>query len=400
MVDSDGALVGVRVLEFTHLVFGPQCGQMLHDLGADMIKVERPGLGDLSRSIPISLQDTRPPYFHANNRGKRSIALQLGTPDGIGVARRLVEATDVLLENLAPQAMERLGLGYAACTSINERLIYASGSTFGSEGPLAARRGADLAGQAFGGLVAATGPVEQPSPVGVVAADSTAGLVLCNAILGALLARVRTGRGQRVETSLYGGATWLGAAELTYALIADEQYPRFGGGHPSLSPQGLYGVYGTADGHLALLGVGDEEWTPFLEALELTEIESDPRFLDAKSRVMHAEELREVVQTRLRERDTADWATRLAAANVRFAPVQDYRMIAVDEQASVMGYVRRFEGENGASVQAVGNPIRMSETPVSPAARAPELGEHTEEVLLEAGYDWAGIEALRESGAI
>jgi crotonobetainyl-CoA:carnitine CoA-transferase CaiB-like acyl-CoA transferase len=291
-------------------------------------------------------------------------------------------------------------LGYEACASINERLIYASGSTFGSEGPMAGRRGADLAGQAFGGLVAATGTVGQPSPVGVVAADSTAGLVLCNAILAALLARVQTERGQRVETSLYGGATWLGAAELTYALIADEQYPRFGGGHPSLSPLGLYGVYETADGHLALLGAGDEEWAAFLEALELTEIEADPRFADAMSRVIHAEELREVVRPRLLERDSADWATRLAAADVRFAPVQDYRMIAADEQASVMGYVRRFEREDGSSVQAVGNPIRMSETPVSPGARPPELGEHTEEVLLEAGYDWAEIGALQESGAI
>ena len=132
MRNGGGALAGIRVLEFTHLVFGPQCGQMLHDLGADVIKVERPGLGDLSRSIPISAQDPRPPYFHANNRGKRSIALQLHTAAGIAAARRLIQASDVLVENLAPRAMERLGLGYEECASINDRLIYASGSTFGS----------------------------------------------------------------------------------------------------------------------------------------------------------------------------------------------------------------------------------------------------------------------------
>ena len=399
MNDGGGALEGVRVLEFTQLVFGPQCGQMLHDLGADVIKVERPGLGDLSRSIPISLDDGRLPYLHAHNRGKRSIALNLDAPEGVEVTRKLVAAADVLLQNVAPGAMEPLGLGYDDCAALNPRLVYASGSTFGSRGPLAGRRGADLLGQAIGGLVAATGSGEQPSPVGVVAADSTAGLVLCSAILAALVARERTGRGQHVETSLYGGATWLGAAELTYTLLADTQYPRFGGGHPSLSPFGLYGVYETADGHIALLGTGPEGWEAFTRALERPDLLEDARFADPMSQVVNAAALREEVRTALLARGTDEWSERLGEANIHCAPVQDYRAVAADEQAWANGYVVAFKGESDDS-RAVGNPIRMSDTPVEPAARPPKLGEHTEEVLLEAGYKWGEIERLRGSGAI
>ncbi len=297
--------------------------------------------------------------------------------------------------------MERLGLGYDECAALNPRLVYASGSTFGSRGPLAGRRGADLLGQAIGGLVAATGSVEEPSPVGVVAADSTAGLVLCSAILAALVARERTGRGQHVETSLYGGATWLGAAELTYTLLADKQYQRFGGGHPSLSPFGLYGVYKTADGHIALLGAGTgpEEWEAFARALERPDLLEDARFADPMSQVVNAAALREEVRTALLARGTDEWSQRLGEAEIRCAPVQDYRAVAADEQASANGYVVAFEGES-EDARAVGNPIRMSDTPVEPASRPPELGEHTEEVLLEAGDDWGEIEQLRGSGAI
>lgn len=397
MNSQGGALEGVRVVEFTQLVFGPQCGQMLHDLGAEIVKVERPDIGDLSRSIPISADDRRAPYLHANNRGKRSIALDVETPEGLAVARRLIAEADVLIENLAPGALDRLGLGYEPCAELNSRLVYASGSTFGSRGPMAGRRGADLAGQAVGGLVAATGTPEQPSPVGVVAADAAAGLVLCSGILAALLARERSGRGQLVESSLYGGATWIGAAELSYALLAGAQYPRFPGGHPSLSPPGIYGVYATAEGHIAVLGAGRDDWEALLRALDRPDLGDDPRFASSSLRVANATPLREAVRDTLLQRTAVEWGERFSAEGLRFAPVNDFHAIASDEQAFANGYVVEADDEQR---RVVGNPLMMSATPPRHASRPPELGEHTEQVLLELGYDWDGIGQLREAGAI
>lgn len=394
------ALSGVRVVEFGHFVQGPQCGQMLHDLGATVTKVETPGSGDYSRGMPLSAEDQRYPFLEANNRGKRSLAVDVGQEAGLAAVRTLIGESDVLIGTLRPGALEGLGLSYAACAAMNPRLIYASGSAFGPEGPYAAAPGVDLSAQAMGGLIAVTGSAEARTPAGAVVADSMAAQVMCSGILAALLVRERTGRGQRVETSLYGAQIWAQAAELTVQLIGDQVVGPYPGGHGFASPGRIYRVFETADGAMVVPGVETEAWPIFVKAIDRRELGEDPRFAESASRVQHMAALYAELEVVFRQRTTLAWGERLRAAGLRFAPVQNYAEVATDPQAAANGYVREATDEAGARRRVVGSPLRLSETPARVAARAPELGEQTEAVLLELGYDWERIAALRESGVI
>ncbi len=392
-----GPLDGIRVVEFAHLVLGPQCAAMLHDLGAEVVKVEGRESGDHARSIPLASDDPRAPYYLANNRGKRGVALDLATAGGLEVARRLIERADVMVAALRPGAMAKLGLGYEDCTTLNPRLVYAVGSAYGPEGPDAHRGGTDPYGQAVGGLVSATGTPETPTVAGAVIADSMAAQVLCSGILAALYWREQSGRGQRVDASLYGSQIWAQAAEINYQLTGGVQYPRVAGGHPSLSRHGIYGVFATADGYIFGFGAG---WPALVRALGFDEVETDERFADPRALAANVEAARELVAGALRERTTDAWVRRLDAEGVRYQVVQDYAAVAADPQALANGYLVDKELPDGVRARLIGNPLALSETPVEPAVHAPELGEHTEDVLLELGYGWDAITALRDAGAI
>ena len=394
-----GALEGIRVIEFAHHVQGPQCGAMLHDLGAEVIKIESPGGGDHARRLTVDTDDPRAPYYHAQNRGKRSVALDVGRPAGLAVARRLIEGADVLLCTLRPGALDRLGLGYEACAELNPRLVYASGSTYGPRGALADRPGVDLIAQAYGGLAWHTGSPERPTQAGATVADSAGAQMLCVGILAALLARERTGRGQRVDSSLYGAQIWAQSSELSYQLIGGREYERIEGGQPNLSRRGLYGVYPTSDGAIALTGVQDPQWRAFREALGDAELE-DPRFATMESRAEHVTALRATVGRALAGRSTEEWLQRLEGTEVRYTPVNSYAAIERDEQARVNGYLVETEHPEWGRMVNIGSPLELSDTPTQPSVRAPSLGEHTVEVLREAGYDDAAIEELRAAGAI
>lgn len=391
-----GPLEGIRVVEFAQLVLGPQCAAMLHDLGAEVVKVEQRGLGDHSRSIPMSFEDPRAPYYIAHNRGKRSVALDYSLPQGLTVARRLIERSDVMIASLRPGSMAKLGLAYEDCAAFNPRLIYANGSAYGPQGPDAHRGGSDPYGQAVGGLIAATGTPETPTPAGAVISDAMAGQVMCSGILAALYWREQSGRGQRIDSSLYGAQIWAQAGELTYKLAGDVQYDRIAGGHPSLSRVSLYRVFATADGFI--FGFGG--LPALFRALEATELAEDERFADPRAAAAHMEELVDALRPVLSTRTSAEWARRLDAEGVAFQVVQDYAAVAADPQALANGYVADLEQPDGTTARMVGNPLGMSETPPAPGAHPPELGEHTEEVLLELGYDWDAIGELREAGAI
>lgn len=262
-----GALDGLKVLDLTIVVQGPQAGAMLHDLGADVVKIELPVVGDTARWIPMTDEDRRSAYFYALNRGKRSVTLDLHVEAARDALRRLAGTADVLMSNFKPGTMESWGLGYEQFQAINPRLVYATASAFGPVGPDAEREGADLSGQSAGGLISTTGQQgEFPTPVGVVIADHTGSQNLVTAILAALLARERTGRGQRVDVSLLGGMIWAQASEITHYLLTKQAPGRSNRGHPLL--HAIYRVFATADGHIAIVGAAGALLPGFWRALE------------------------------------------------------------------------------------------------------------------------------------
>ncbi len=393
-----GALDDLRVLDLSIVVQGPQAGQLLVDLGADVVKIELPGHGDLARSIVLGPDDRRSAFFIANNRGKRSVTLDLRTDAGRSVLLRLATTADVMLSNFRPGTLDAWGLGYETLAAINPRLIYATGSTFGANGPEAEREGADLTGQAIGGLLSTIGEDgDFPGPIGAVIADHCGAQNMLVGILAALHARDRTGRGQRVDVSLLGGQVWAQASELTAYLLTGELPGRANRGHPLLG--GLWQVFATADGHIAISGAGRVLWPGFCRALERPELLSDPRFSSGAVASTDRQKLLDSLVDTFRGRTTADWCERLRAENQRYAPVQNYAQLAADPQVWANGYLVEADPADGPHAAVIGCPIVFSDTPAQPGQTAPELGQHTEAVLLEAGYSWPEITALREQGA-
>jgi crotonobetainyl-CoA:carnitine CoA-transferase CaiB-like acyl-CoA transferase len=393
-----GALDGLRVVEAGLLIQGPQAAATLQAWGADVVKVELPGIGDQARWLPAGPADFRSPFFIACNRGKRSLAIDLRTDGGREAFLRLAAASDVVISNFTPGTMEGWGLGYDAVAAANPGVVYAVGSTFGSLGPDAPKPGADLAGQAAGGLVSGAGRGDgEPTPVAAAIADHIAAQNLVGGILAALLARGRTGRGQLVETSLLGGQVWAQATELTARLLTGAPIGRADRGHP-LVP-GLYGIFPTADGWIAVVGVaGGPDRTRFFEVL------GRPDLGEQFSQLLYWAEdkaaLFPLLDEVFRTRTTAEWCAALEAADLRCAPVRDQDQVVTDPGVWANGYLAEVALPDGSPTTVVNPPVTFSDTPARVEARPPELGEHTEEVLLELGYTWDDIGELREGGAI
>lgn len=369
------------------------------DMGADVIKVELPGFGDQARWIPAAAGHTHSGYFEGCNRGKRSITLDLRMPAGRDAFLRLADSVDVVVSNFKPGTLDEWGLSYEALSARNPRIIYATGSAFGPTGPDAAREGADLAGQTAGGLVSTTGrDGTDPTPVGATIADHMASQHLAAGILAALFVRERSGRGQRVDVSLLGGAIWAQASEYTAFFLSGVVPGRANRGHPLIN--GAYGILPTRDGYIAIVGVPAPAKTPFLEAIGMPALFEDPRFASPLLTPDNKQTLFDLLTPVFRQKTTAEWSELLRAAGVRYAPVRDYAAVAADPQVWDNGYIVKVEHPTLGSISAVGSPLRMSETPTDPSGIAPELGQHTEEILLEIGFAWNEIEALRTSGAI
>ncbi len=394
-----GALDGIRVVDVGLLVQGPQAGQTLKDLGAEVIKVELPGMGDMARWIPISMEDLRTPYFEACNRGKKSITIDLRVPEGADIFRKLVDTADVLVANFKPGTLEAWGLSYEELSQTNPGLIYAMGSTFGPEGKGADREGADLAGQAAGGLISTTGSDgEPPTPVGATIADHIGSMNMTVGILAALVSRNVDGKGQRIDVSLLGGQIYAQASEYTAYLMTGEIPGRSNGGHPLLPM--AYGVLETADGHIALVGVLPDKREALYEAAGVPELIHDERFAPIIYTTEIRQELFRLLADGFKSKTTDEWASILDEMEVRYAPVNDYAQAAADPLVTTNNYIVELEDFNGEKKKVVGSPIRMSETPTAPSASAPELGQHTEEILIELGFTWDEIGELRDLQAI
>ncbi len=369
------------------------------DMGADVIKVELPGMGEQARWIPLSLDDLRAPYFHACNRGKKSITLDLRLPAGAEAFLKLVETSDVVISNFKPGTLEEWGLGYEDAAARNPRIVYGMGSLFGPEGPSATREGADLAAQAAGGLISTTGVDGQPpTPVGATVADHIASQNLTAGVLAALLAREKSGKGQKVEVSLYGSQLYAQASEYTAFFLTDEIPGRANYGHPLL--HAAYGILESSDGYVAIVGVPPAQRDAFYTAVELPELADDERFQPLLYTAQSKKELFELLAPVFKRRTTAEWCERLDAAGCRFAPVNDYRAAAADPHAWVNGYLQMVDHPEYGEMRTMGSPIAMSGTPVNAGKIAPELGQNTEELLLEIGYDWEAIGDMRENGVL
>lgn len=390
------ALDGIKVVEAGLLVQGPQAAATLGEWGAEVVKVELPGFGDQARWLPVEADDPRSAYFTACNRGKRSLTADLRRSEGREIFLRLAEWADVVITNFKPGTMDGWGLGYDDVAARNPMVIYAAGSTFGTQGPDARREGADLSAQAVGGLISTTGQLgAEPTPVGVTIADHIASQNLLAGVLAALVARGRTGRGQRVDTSLLGGQIWAQASEITGCLLMGRPAGRAERSNPLV--HGLYAIFPTADGWLAIVGTSGPARTTLFETIgrpELAERFPQPLYWAEQKR-----ELFPILDEAFSTRTTADWCALLDAAGLRYAPVRDHQGVVEDPGAWDNGYLSTLTGPDG-DVPAVRVPVRFSDTPATDHAIAPGLGEHTHEVLLELGYTWDDIATFVAAEAI
>ena len=394
-----GALDGIRVIDLGMLVQGPQAAQTLHDLGAEVIKVEIPNVGDQGRWIPISDEDLRAPYHEGNNRGKRSMTLDLRTAHGAEVFLRLVETADIVISNFKAGTLDAWGLGYEVAAARNPRIIYGMGTTFGPNGPGATREGADIAGQAAGGLISTTGTDESgPTPVGFTIADHIGCQNLTIGVLAALAARERTGRGQAVHVSLLGSQIYAQCAEYTAYFLTGVQKRPSNMGHPLLDA--AYGMLATADGHIVIVGVPPHQRQAFYAAIDRLDLLEREEFQDYFFKPGVRKLLWSELEPVFAEKTTAEWGEILTAAELRWAPVNDYAAAAADEHCWINGYMQTVDHPEWGETKAVGSPIEMSDTPVVPGKIAPPLGAETEIILMELGYDFDMITEMRKNGAI
>jgi len=401
-----GALAGVRVLDFSHQAAGPWATSLLGDMGADVVKIEKPGRGDSIRYADRS--GRLPPEvgglnFQGLNRNKRGITIDIGTDAGVALVRRLAKDADVVVENFRPGVMDRHGIGYADLSAINPRLVYCSISGFGQSGPYANRPGYDFLIQGLGGLMSLSGRPEGeagagPMKVGVALIDLLAGLYACTAILAALAHRDRTGEGQHIDISLLDvGVACLANQALNYCTTGISPV-RLGNAHPSIVP---YEDFPTADGYM-LLGIGnDGQFERFCAEAGRPELARDPRFATNAERVRNRKTLIPLLRQITVTRATAAWVAALEAKSVPCGPINDLAGVFADPQVRSRELQTSVEHPTLGPVPQVASPLRLSGSPVSYRRAPPLLGEHTESVLREVlGLDADGIDALRTRGVL
>jgi crotonobetainyl-CoA:carnitine CoA-transferase CaiB-like acyl-CoA transferase len=367
------ALDGLRVIELTQIMAGPFCGQVLADMGADVIKVEPPEVGDQTR------RQMGEAAFRAVNRNKRSIVLDLKRDHA--TLHRLVQTADVLLENFRPGVAERLGADWETLHALNPRLIYASISGFGQTGPYAQRPGFDLIAQAASGIMSVTGePGGNPVKCGVPVSDLSAGLFCAVGILSALAARSRTGEGQRIDTSLFEGALALSIWE-TAELWATGAPPQpLGSAHRLSAP---YQALRTRDGHVVVGGNNQRLFERLCAVIGREDLV--PRFPDNAARMARRPELVAELESALAARGTAEWVDLLLAAGVPAGPIHDYAQVVADPHTLAREMVVSMEHPEAGTVYGLGIPVKLSATPGAIRRPAPLLGEHTGEILAELG---------------
>jgi formyl-CoA transferase len=390
------ALEGIRVLDQTQVMAGPFCSMLLADMGADVLKIEPPGGEDTRRERELVPGVSA--AFLAVNRNKRALVIDLKQAAGVELLERLVSTADVLVENYRPGVARRLGVDYETLAAINPRLIYCSISGFGQTGPYASRGGFDLIAQAMSGIMSATGSDGgAPVKVGVPITDLGAGLFAVLGILSALRARHRTGRGQRVETSLFEAGIALSQWEATQYWYTGEVPRGLGTAHRLNAP---YQALRASDGHFTVGAANENLWPRFATLLGLGHLITDPRFDSVPNRVRHRAELVPVLEAVTCKESRAHWLAKCEAAGIPAGPIFTVPEALADPHALARGMVQELPHRALGRVKALGNPVKMSATPPRLSAAAPALAADTDVILRELGYADAEIATLRAQAVI
>jgi crotonobetainyl-CoA:carnitine CoA-transferase CaiB-like acyl-CoA transferase len=396
-----GALAGIRVIDMSHQAAGPWCTSLLGDMGADVIKIEKPGRGDSIRYADRS--GRLPPEigglnFQGLNRNKRGLTVDIGQEAGAVLVRRLASDADVLVENFRPGVMDRHGLGWAALHALNPRLVYCSITAFGPRGPLAQKPGMDLILQATGALMGHTGeeggpPIKSAPPV----ADINTGVYAAYGVLGALLARQRTGEGQYVEIAMLDAVLSLYADNAANVLTEGTKFPKFGSGHPDLVP---YQAFPANDGWFIVACLTNAFYKRLAAALGRDDLLTDPRFATNPSRVEHREHVVGVLSEIFKTESVAHWIELLERHDIPTCRVNRLEDILEHPQIAANGLIVEHEDAKRGKLRVLGPPVKLSSTPTTFARPAPMIGEHTDDVLHEFGLSDDEIASLRASRVI
>ncbi len=399
--DAHGPLKGLRVLDLTRVLAGPTCTQMLGDLGAEVIKIERPGAGDDTRGFapPVMPGTEESAYFIGVNRNKRSVTLDIATKEGQAIAKQLLADTDILVENFKVGALAKYGLGYEQLHEEFPGLIYCSITGFGQTGPYAPRPGYDSLIQGMGGVMSLTGePDGLPQKVGVPVADLFAGLYGCIGILAALRHREKTGQGQQVDIGMLDThVAWLANQGMNF-LATRENPARLGNQHPNIVP---YQVFPTEDGYMVLSVGNDATFKRFCDAFGLEKLLDDPRFATNPARVANRQLVTDTLTPVMKTHPTDWWVEKLEALKIGCGPINTLKQVFDDPHVKARGMEVQMKHSSGAEVTVIANPVRLSETPADYRIPPPLLGEHTSEVLQDLlGIDNKTFESLKKKGII
>jgi len=400
------SLEGIRILDITRALAGPYCTMMLGDLGADVIKVERPNSGDESRGWgppfvgkPYGAYPGESAYFLSANRNKRSLTVNIQIPKGQEIIRQLAGICDVLVENYRTGVLDEMGLGYSTLHTLYPKLIYCSISGYGRTGPYAERPGYDAILQAEGGMMSITGPEDGlPSRVGIPIVDITAGMFAATAILAALHACDGTGEGQLVDLSLFDAEIALLANTASNYLVGGEPPRRLGNAHPNIVP---YDAFAAQDGWF-VLGVANEgQWEIFCKVIGRPELRTDSRFATNKDRVSNRGDLVEILTGIFSTRDASDWITDLVQAGLPCSPINSLPEVFAHPQAQARDMILESKHPTAGTIRLTGFPYKLSQTPAEIRRPPPRLGEHTEEVLTGLlNYSSEDVASLRDNSTI
>ncbi|WP_330211979.1 CaiB/BaiF CoA transferase family protein [Pseudomonas sp. Z18(2022)] len=394
-----GPLAGLRVIEMAHVMSGPVGGLFLADMGADVIKVEKVAGGDdTRRTVPPAINGEAA-SFMILNRNKRGIAVDAKQPKGQEVLRKLMAGADVVLENYRPGAMKRMGLAYEDLKRLNPGLIYCTISGFGNDGPYAQRAGYDLISQGMSGLMSLTGegPGRAPVKVGVPVGDVTAGILAATGILAAYIEKLRTGKGQYVDTSLLEASMIHTYWPAALAFATGKSAGPMGSAHPVAAP---YQAFRTADGWINIGAIGNSNWDRIARVLNMPSLHTDVRFQDNGGRMDNLPVLVDLIETALSSRSTDEWVTSFESAGVPAGPVRNMMQVLEDPHTLARKMVIEVEHPIAGNIKALGCPIKFSNPDGVTRRGAPLLGEHTEQVLKEVGFSTVQINELREQRVV